>query len=135
MGYTANATTGVLGQRLIAGFDLANVFVDNMGEQIQVWEREVSYIGTATLDQILNSDELFELKEITMKQFRDFNKLNLLANIIVNDEKVSIDSEVQYFMSGNIREIRVGKIAYRSCGTKYYGTNKKPIIDKVDEEL
>jgi len=139
MGYTARATTGVLGQRLVAGFDLADVFVDNMGEPIQVWEREVSYKGTTTLDTIIYADEIWEdmsaeERKESRQTFKDYNKLNMLAHILYRDEKVKLDSEVSYYMSGDIREIRVGKLSYRCKGNKYYGTNKKPVIDKIDEE-
>jgi hypothetical protein len=121
MSFKAQATTGVLGQRLIAGFDLANVFVDNMGDQIQVWDREVSYVDTVTLAEVLSSDK--------------YIRFDLLANILVKDEKVSRKTEVSLYASGNVKEIRVDKLAYRCKGTKYYGTNKKPTIDIVDEEI
>jgi len=121
MGYKAQATTGILGQRLVAGFDLANVFVDNMGEQIQVWERQVSYVDTVTLEEVLTSNKLI--------------RFDLLANILINDEKIPRDTEVGLYSCGSIKEIRVGKIAYRCKGAKYYGTNKKPIVDVIDEEI
>lgn len=121
MAITAQQTTGSLGQRLVAGFDLSNVFVDNSGDRpIRVWEREVTYQGTATLDEVLSLDK--------------YLKFDLLANILRGDEKLPLSTEVELYASGAIKEIRVGKKAYRCKGNKYYGTNKKPVIEKDESE-
>ena len=121
MGYKAGASTGILGQRLVAGFDLADLFINNVGERIQIWDREVTYKGTETLENVLTSDK--------------YLRFNLLANILLRDEKVPLKTKVGLYASGNVRELRVDKKAYRCHGSKYYGTNKKPILDKVDEDI
>ena len=118
---TAAARTGVLGQRLIAGFDTADLFVDNAGEPIKVWEREVSYIGTATLRQAMTQDRWL--------------RFDLLTNIFLREKgDVSMSDEVEFYASGNIKELRHKKVAYRMKGTSYFGTNKKPIIEADDDD-
>lgn len=120
MSYTAAARTGCMGQRLIAGFDTADLFVDNAGEPIKVWEREVSYIGTATLRQAMSQDQWL--------------RFDLLTNIFMREKgNVPLTDEVEFYASGNIKELRHKKVAYRMKGTSYFGTNKKPIIEETDD--
>jgi hypothetical protein len=122
MSFTAQATTGCLGQPLVNDFDLSNVFVNNSGERINIWSREVSYKFTDTLRNILSAD-------------KKYLSYNLLASILRDKEKVALSAEVSLYASGNVKEIRVDNKAYRCVGTKYYGSNKNPVLDKEDDEL
>lgn len=115
----AQATTGCLGQRLWAGFDLADVFVDNAGDPIKVWERQVSYKDAMPLGQVLVSNK--------------YISFDMLARRVIA-EGVSEDTEVQLLSSGTIKEIRVGKLAYRSKGSMYFGSSKNPVIEADEEE-
>lgn len=103
----AFAVTGQDGKRLVRGFDLSNVFTDNMGERIQPWEREVCYKHTATMREVLKEDK--------------YIKWDLLANIIRREEKIPLDTEVELFATGKIREIRIKKKHYRVIGHSYIG--------------
>ena len=120
MGYTASATTGVLGQRLIAGFDTADLFVDNMGERIDVWDRQVSYIGTATVRQAMSQDRWL--------------RFDLLLNTVLREKNLSMSDEIEFYACGQIKELRHKKVAYRMRGTKYYGTNKNPIVEENHDD-
>ena len=107
----ARAVTGEDGQTLIKGFDLSNVFVDNMGETIKGWEREVEYKDTTTLRNII---------EETGSHIK-FLTWNLLANIIEREYNIPLDTEVDLFVSGKVREIRIKKKQYRIFGDNYLG--------------
>lgn len=110
MGFTAQATTGTDGGRLSYGFDKSNIFVDGMGERMRTLEREVSYVGTTTLRDALTNNK--------------YIRFNLLVNILKNQEKVPVATEVELYASGNIQEIRIKKKCYRIKGNKYYGLVK-----------
>ncbi len=115
----AQATTGCLGQRLWAGFDLADVFQDNAGDPIKVWERQVSFKDAMSLGEVLVSNK--------------YISFDMLANRLLS-EGISEDTEVQLFSSGTIKEIRVGKVAYRSKGSMYFGSSKNPVVEADEEE-
>lgn len=103
----AFAVTGADGKRLVRGFDLSSVFVDSMGDKINHWDREVCYKGTATLRDVLKKDK--------------YLKWDLLANILRKDEKVPLDTELDLFATGKVREIRIKKRQYRIYGELYLG--------------
>lgn len=115
----AQATTGCLGQRLWAGFDLADVFVDNAGDPIKVWDRQVSFKETMPLGEVLVSNK--------------YISFDMLAHRVLA-EGVSEDTEVQLLSSGTIKEIRVGKIGYRSKGSMYFGSSKNPVVEEDEED-
>lgn len=104
---TAQAVTGVDGRRLVGGWDRSDIRPHLAGETVEVWDREVTYKGDAILKDILAGTK--------------YPAYNLLANILVNDEKVDKNKEVGVYASGTIKELRVGKKAYRSQGVKYFG--------------
>ena len=110
---TARAVTGVTGAYLSRGFDRADMFVDPGGERIRVEEREVSFIGEFTMQDVLYSFD--------SKNARLFERFSMLASRVEDEEGVSLDTVVGLYASGTIREIRVGKKKYRSQGSKYYG--------------
>lgn len=120
MGYTARATTGVLGQYLIAGFDTADLFVDNAGEPIKVWDREVTYKDTVTVRQAL-----------TQNKWLPFD---LLLHTILREVDIPMSDEIELYASGAIKEIRYKKTAWRMKGKVYFGTNKNPIIEENDDD-
>lgn len=106
---SVNATTGERGNRLVAGFDFSNLKPQPSGEGPRdLWERDVSYRGEATLAEVLKSDKWISF--------------DLLANIMKKDEKVKPSTEVSLYSSGHVKEIRVKKKCYRIYGKKYLGT-------------
>lgn len=111
MGFTAQATTGALGQRLLSGFDTANMTPMLAGEPIDLWDREVSYDMTGKLSDAVSGSGKFA-------------KYNLLAYILVSREKLNADTEVEFYYSGLVKEIRVRKNRYRVHGQKYLGLRK-----------
>lgn len=104
---TAQRTRGSNGKPTWGGFDLSNMYADPAGDRIDYWEREVCYKATDTLENVLSSDK--------------YLKFNLLANILVRDEKIKPKTEVELFATGAVKEIRVGKRKYRTYGNKYLG--------------
>jgi hypothetical protein len=131
---TASATTGVLGQRLVAGFDTADFFVDRgMGKRIQVWDREVSLIRNPFGKR--NSD-----KPITLANLRDLTERFSVLALRVIEEGIPEDTEVEVLSCGSIREIRAkfpGKRMvnrFRSKGSTYYGSDKAPVFDEDEDD-
>lgn len=104
-------TRGTNGKPTFGEFDLSNLYVDPAGEMPDHWERQVSYQGTCTLQELFDNDKLL--------------RYNLLASILLNDEKIDPNAEVDYLACGNVKEIRVGKTSYkkiyRTVGNKYLG--------------
>jgi len=83
------------------------MYADPAGERVNLWDREVSYQTTMPLEEALVSDKHL--------------KYNLLLTIMLNDEKVLASKEGRFYASGAVKEIRVGRTAYRIAGTKYLG--------------
>ena len=106
---TAQQVTGVDGSRLRGGFDLSDLKPLLAGEGPDYWGRQVTYQGTCTLQQLFENDKLL--------------RYNLLTSILLNDERIDPDTEVSYYSSGNVKEVRVRKKAYRIVGNKYLGLN------------
>ena len=105
---TANMTRGTNGRPLIGGFDLSNLTVQPAGEKIEYWNRQVSLdVEEIKLSDVLTNDK--------------YLKYNLLANIMINDEKVKLDTVVSLYASGHVKEIRAKKKCYRCYGNKYLG--------------
>ena len=108
---TAQRTRGTNGKPTFGAFDLSNMYVDPAGERIEHWDREVSYQGSCTLQELFDNDKLI--------------RYNLLAGILLNDEKIDPNTPVDYYASGNVKEVRVGKTSYkkiyRVVGNKYLG--------------
>lgn len=108
---TAQRTRGTNGKPTFGAFDLSNMYVDPAGERIEHWDREVSYQGSCTLQELFDNDKLI--------------RYNLLAGILLNDEKIDPSTPVDYYASGNVKEVRVGKTSYkkiyRVVGNKYLG--------------
>lgn len=108
---TVQRTRGSNGKPTFGEFDLSNLYVDPAGEGVDYWAREVSYQGTCTLQELFDSTKLI--------------RYNLLASILLNDEKIDPDTEVDYYASGSVKEVRVGKTSYkkiyRVVGNKYLG--------------
>lgn len=104
---SAQATTGVTGERLCYGIDRSNCVPMDVGEPIRYWDREVTYNGDDTLYNVLTLDK--------------YIKYDLLANILYNDEKISEHTIVSLYSSGMVKEIRIGKRRYRIHGKKYLG--------------
>ena len=111
MGYTAQATTGILGQRLMGGFDTANLTPMLAGEPIDYWDRQVSFDLSGTLQDALNAS-------------KKYAKYNLLAYILTSREKIDPKTEVEFFYSGHVKEIRIRKNRYRIYDKKYLGFQK-----------
>lgn len=108
---TAIMTRGTNGRPLVSGFDLSNLTVMPSGEPIEHWTRQVSLdVEEITLQKVLDSDKHL--------------KYNLLANIMINDEKVSPSSVVSLYRSGKVKEIRHNKNCYRAYDKMYLGTRK-----------
>lgn len=103
MGYKAAATTGIGGQMLEfdGGWDRYNINVEEAGERIDYWDRQVSFDGTATIGEILDAER------------GGLTKYNQIAFTVLNakklDMKVSLDTEVELYYSGLIKELRVMK--------------------------
>jgi len=117
MGYSAQAITDSLGRITDGGFDLTNLSPAEAGERMDPWVREVTLRGTTTLNEVLTKDK--------------YLKYDLLASILVNEEKVPLDTQVQLLTSGHIKEIRTLKSngetvirRYRCNGTTYLGSKK-----------
>ena len=110
---TARAVTGVTGAYLVRGFDRADMFVDPGGERIRIEEREVSFIGEFTMQDILYSFD--------SKNARVFERFSLLATRVQHEENIALNSVVGLYASGSVKEVRVGKKRYRSHGATYYG--------------
>lgn len=108
---TAQRTRGSNGKPTFGAFDLSNMYVDPAGERIDAWAREVSYQGTCTLQRLFDNDRLM--------------RYNLLASILLNDEKIDPNTELDYYASGNVKEVRIGKTSYKKIyrifGNKYLG--------------
>jgi hypothetical protein len=108
---TAQRVRGSNGRPTWGAFDLSNLYVDPAGELIDHWDREVTYQGTCTLQQLFDNDRLL--------------RYNLLASILLNDERIDPNTEIEYYSSGSIKEIRFGKTSYkkiyRVAGQKYLG--------------
>ena len=83
------------------------MYVDPAGERIDFWDREVTYQKTLPLAEAMSSDKML--------------KYNLLLSILINDEKLSPEREGRFYASGSVKEIRVGRTAYRIAGMKYLG--------------
>ena len=114
---TAQAVTGVTGKRLFYGFDRNNIQPMIPGERpIELWEREVCYKGETTLGEILdpNSDaQLGKYGTLALNVYESIDDLN---------------TKVEIYATGNIREIRVPARKtriFRSYGDKYLGERKK----------
>ena len=101
MGYKAAATTGVCGQVLEfdGGWDRYNMSVQEAGERIDYWDRQVSFDGTATIGELLAASR------------GGLTKYNQIAFTVLNakklEMKVSLDTEVELYYSGLIKELRV----------------------------
>lgn len=108
---TAQRTRGSNGRPTFGAFDLSNMYVDLAGERIDHWDRQVTYQGTCTLQQLFENDRLM--------------RYNLLASILLNDEKIDPSTVVEYYASGNVKEVRFGKTSYkkiyRIVGQTYLG--------------
>jgi len=108
---TVQRTRGSNGKPTFGEFDLSNMYVDPAGERISDWDREVSYQGTCTLQKLFENDKLI--------------RYNLLASILLNDEKIDPSVELDYYACGNVKEVRIGKTSYkkiyRIVGNKYLG--------------
>lgn len=108
---TAQRTRGTNGKPTFGAFDLSNMYVDPAGERIEQWDREVSYQGSCTLQELFDNDSLI--------------RYNLLAGILLNDEKIDPNTPLDYYASGNVKEVRIGKTSYkkiyRVVGNKYLG--------------
>lgn len=105
---TAVQTTGGDGQPLVNGFDLSNLRRQESGEgKANHWNREVTYRASCLLSAALVADKLI--------------KFNLLANILIDDEKVNPNAVVDLYSSGAIKEARIGNTRYRLRGTQYLG--------------
>ena len=111
MGYTANAITDSLGRYNTGDFDLTALTPGEVGEQKDFWEREVTYRGEASLEDIFSKDK--------------YLKYDLIASILVNQEKVPIDTLVEMYTSGVVKELRIKKKRYRVVGNTYLGMRKK----------
>lgn len=114
---TAQATTGCDGKRLYGrhGLDLSNIFVDNMGERIDPWQREVTAQYEDTLENVVNPD------------IEKYAKYDLLAWNLINEEGYELDTKVYMFASGKVREMRV----YEASGVQYYKVRRYRMIGNV----
>jgi hypothetical protein len=110
---TAQQVTGVDGRYVgrFGGFDLSDLKPLLAGEGPDYWSRQVTYQGTCTLQQLFENDKLL--------------RYNLLTSILLNDERIDPDTEVSYYASGNVKEVRVRKKAYRIVGNKYLGERRR----------
>lgn len=108
---TVQRTRGSNGKPTFGEFDLSNMYVDPAGEMVDLWSREVSHQGSCTLQELFDSNKLL--------------RYNLLASILLNDEKIDPDTPLDYYACGNIKEVRIGKTSYkkiyRVVGNKYLG--------------
>jgi hypothetical protein len=112
---TAQAITGISGKPLYGigkgyNWDLNDLPVDNMGERISAWDRQVSF------DRDANFGDAF-----------DIPKYNLLATMIHAEEKIDLREPIGLYVCGKIKELRIPKKgnrkerAFRMVGNKYYG--------------
>lgn len=104
---TAQRTRGTDGKPTWRGFDLSNMYADPAGERIDHWDREVSYKETTTLSSVLTENK--------------YLKFDLLANILLRDEKIKPETVVELYANGMIKEIRIRKKKYRAYGYTYLG--------------
>lgn len=104
-------TRGSNGKPTFGEFDLSNLYVDPAGERIDDWAREVTFQGSCTLQELFDNDKLI--------------RYNLLASILLNDEKIDPNTPLDYYASGSVKEVRIGKTSYkkiyRVVGNKYLG--------------
>lgn len=130
---TAQATTGSDGKRLYGrhGLDLSNIFVDNMGERIDPWQREVTFQYEDTLENVTNPD------------IPKYAKYDLLAWNLINEEGYGTETVVRMYASGKVREMRVAEASgvkyrvwriYRMIGNVYYGSWHKYQKQLANEE-
>lgn len=108
MSFTAAAVTGVLGNMLQDGFDLNDLTPMQAGERINYWDREVSFDFSGTLSDAFRNEN-------------KFSKYNLLATIMHTRENIPLNTPVEFFVSGAVKEIRVKKKRFRIVNSKYLG--------------
>lgn len=117
MNITAQATTGINGQRLRFGFDPSCIQPAVAGDRaIDPWEREVTFKTTETLSEVLDPNTPRTV----------LYKFNMLA-LSVRDAGVPMDTEVSLFASGHIIEIRTNtrkQRIFRAVGNKLLGERK-----------
>ena len=94
MSFTAAAVTGVLGNMLQDGFDLNNLTPMQAGERVDFWDREVSFNFSGTLSDAFRNEN-------------KFSKYNLLATIMHTRENIPLNTPVEFFVSGAVKEIRM----------------------------
>jgi len=111
MGYTAQATTGVTGERSIwQGMDLRNLQPEcALGEESPINKEIKLDKKVYTVSDLLNCD--FGLK------------YDLILRMMLADGAVDYDTKVQVGSSGRLREVYLvkEKEAYRIFGKTYYG--------------
>jgi hypothetical protein len=110
---TARAVTGVTGAYLSRGFDRSDMFVESAGERIKVQEREVTFLGEFTVEEVLYS--------FGGKNERLFERFSLLATRVQSELNLPLNTIIGLYSSGAVREIRHGKKCYRAYGSTYYG--------------
>lgn len=111
---TANAVTGQTGHLLSSGFDTSDIRPLEAGYRISHWDRQVSYQGEDTLDNILTKDK--------------YLKYNLIAHQL-KDDGVSLSETVEMYFSGKVKELRIHEgrqtvWRYRIYGDSYLGKRK-----------
>jgi hypothetical protein len=109
MSFTAAAVTGVLGNMLQDGFDLNDLTPMQAGEKVDFWDREVSFNFSGTLSDAFRNEN-------------KFSKYNLLATIMHTRENIPLNTPVEFFVSGAVKEIRIGKKRFRIVNSKYLGS-------------
>lgn len=120
---SANATTGVLGNPLYIGFDLNNLTPMQAGDQIDYWDREVSFDFAGKLyDPIACNTST-----------RRAEKYNLLANILLDRENIHPNTDVEFYASGAVKEIRVKRTRYRIVNSKYLGKFSNTVRSVSDD--
>lgn len=112
MGFTAQATTGVTGERsLWMGMDLRNLKPDcALGETSPVNQEIVLDKKVYVVGDLLQSD--FGLK------------YDLILRIMLKDGVIDYDSKIKVGSKGRLREVYVisDKQGYRIFGKTYYGS-------------